>query len=299
MKFTPAQEKGAAAVCVIGYGIKTKFFAKEDALGKVIKVGKNWLTIVGVAGERKFSQASRDELGIRDFDMDIYVPIETALLRYQDRQRVTMEDIRRASMEDHSREEESSEKSPKQFNYHQIDRLIVTLKPGSDMYTAAEIIRRMLARRHNDVVDMQVRIPEEILAQKQAATDVYNMVLISIAALSLLIGGIGIMNIMLASVMERIKEIGVRLSLGATKRDIVIQFLGEAVALSVAGGILGILVGFALSMGIEQFSGVKAIVTSFSIFIAFFVSVVVGIIFGFFPARKAAQQDPVISLRYE
>jgi len=292
--FTTSQSEGAAAVCVIGHGIKTKFFAQENPIGKSIKAGKNWLTVIGVAQPRFVSQASRDELGIRDLDMDIYVPLETALLRYQDRQRVTSADLEQAA----SRMDRDEDKS-KPLNYHQIDRLVVSLEEGADIFSTAEVVRRLLFRRHNDVIDAEVKIPEEILAQKQAATDIYNMVLISIAALSLLIGGIGIMNIMLASVMERTKEIGVRLSLGATKRDIMIQFLGEAVALSLAGGILGVMVGFGLSFGIEKLSGVKAIVTGFSIFIAFFVSVFVGILFGSFPARKAARQDPVISLRYE
>lgn len=296
--FTPEQVEGAASVCIIGHGVKAKFFAKEEPVGKQIKVGRNWLTIVGVARERRFSQSSRDELGIRDYDMDIYTPVATVLLRYKNRAKVTSEDLRRASMREED-QAEGSIKDPASLNYHQIDRLIVTLKPGNDMAVAADVIRRMLFRRHNEVVDTQVRIPEEILSQKQAATDIYNIVLISIAALSLLIGGIGIMNIMLASVMERIKEIGVRLSLGATKRDIVIQFLSEAVALSIVGGVMGIVVGLALSATIEQLSGVRAVVTAFSIILSFLVSFVVGVIFGYFPARKAAKQDPVISLRYE
>lgn len=296
--FTQAQLDGAASVCVIGHGVKAKLFAQEEPLGKQIKIGRNWLTIIGVAKERRFSQSSLMELGVRDYDMDIYAPIETVLLRFRNRARVSSEDIRKAAMEEGDQSEEGTTPK-KRENYHQIDRLVVTVAEGADMYSLADIIRRMLQRRHNDVIDAEVKIPEEVLAQKQKATDIYNYVLISIAALSLLIGGIGIMNIMLASVMERIKEIGVRLSLGATKRDIIIQFLSEAVALSIVGGLMGIAVGFALSVVIENLSDVKTIVTPFSILLSFSVAFTVGVVFGYFPARKAASQDPVVSLRYE
>jgi putative ABC transport system permease protein len=296
--FTREQLTGAASVCVIGHGVKAKLFAQEEPLGKQIKIGRNWLTIIGVAKERRFSQSSLLELGIRDFDMDIYAPIETVLLRFRNRARVSSEDIRKAAM-DQGNEGEEGASPKKKENYHQIDRLVVTMAPGADMYNIADIVRRMLQRRHNGMVDTEVKIPEEVLAQKQKATDIYNYVLISIAALSLLIGGIGIMNIMLASVMERIKEIGVRLSLGATKRDIIIQFLSEAIALSIVGGLLGIAVGFGLSLIIENLSDVKTIVTPFSILLSFTVAFSVGVIFGYFPAKKAASQDPVVSLRYE
>jgi putative ABC transport system permease protein len=296
--FSPSQLMGAASVCVIGHGVKAKLFAQEEPLGKQIKIGRNWLTIIGVAKERRFSQNSLMELGVRDYDMDIYAPIETVLLRYRNRARVSSEDIRKAAMEQGEETEEGATPKKKE-NYHQIDRLVVTVEEGADMYAVADIIRRMMQRRHNDVIDTEVKIPEEVLAQKQKATDIYNYVLISIAALSLLIGGIGIMNIMLASVMERIKEIGVRLSLGATKRDIIIQFLSEAVALSIVGGLMGVAVGFALSVVIENLSDVKTVVTPFSILLSFSVAFSVGVIFGYFPARKAASQDPVISLRYE
>jgi putative ABC transport system permease protein len=230
--------------------------------------------------------------------MDIYTPVNTVLLRYKNRARVSPADLREAAMARHSDDSESGAK-PTSKNYHQIDRLVVTIADGTDMFKVAEILRRMLERRHNGVVDTEVIIPEELLAQKQRTTNIFNNVLISIAAISLLIGGIGIMNIMLASVMERIKEIGVRLSLGATKRDIVIQFLSEAIALSVAGGLLGVILGIALSLGIEKLSEVQTIISGWSIVISFFVAASVGVFFGFFPARKAARQDPVVSLRHE
>jgi putative ABC transport system permease protein len=293
----------AAQVCVIGAGVKAKFFAQEEPIGKQIKVGKNWLLVIGVAKDRRFSQPSMMELGVRDYDMDIYVPIETALLRYKNRSRVSQADLQAAQMQMGMMgdgNDDSKQLTPESKNYHQIDRMLVTVKEGVDMVKVADIISRMLERRHNNVVDTQVKIPEELLEQKQNATNIFNMVLIAIAAISLLIGGIGIMNIMFASVMERIKEIGVRLALGATKRDIVLQFLSESIILSLIGGLVGIAFGVGLSIIIrsDQF-GVPTVISWYPILLSFFVAFSVGVFFGFFPALKAAQQDPVVSLRYE
>lgn len=300
--FTRGHFDDAAPVCIIGSDVKAKFFPQDDPLGKQIKVGKNWLTIVGIASRRSFSKSSLLDLGIRDYNMDIYTPVKTVMLRYKNRSRVSPYDIQMAARSSYfsnfaDNESESAPKEPS--NYHQIDRMVVSVADGVDMYKVAEIVRRMLTRRHNNVVDTEVKIPEELLAQKEETTEMFNFVLIAIAAISLLVGGIGIMNIMLASVMERIKEIGVRLSLGATKKDIITQFLSESIALSLAGGILGILVGVGLSYGIKNLFGVLTIVTFLPIGISFFVSVMVGIVFGIFPALKAAKQDPVISLRHE
>ena len=299
--FTAAHYEDASPVCIVGSDVKAKFFPQEDPLGKRIKVGKNWLTIIGIANRRSFSKSSLLDLGIRDYNMDIYTPVKTVLLRYKNRSRVSPYDIQMAARSNffNNLDEEESTASKEPTNYHQIDRMVVTVKDGNDMYRIAEVIRRMLTRRHNNVVDTEVKIPEELLAQKEETTEMFNFVLIAIAAISLLVGGIGIMNIMLASVMERIKEIGVRLSLGATKKDIITQFLSESVALSLAGGIIGILVGVGLSYGIKNLFGVLTIVTVLPIAISFFVSVMVGIVFGIFPAMKAAKQDPVISLRHE
>lgn len=296
--FTAQHLAQSASVCIIGADVKAKFFPKEDPLGKRIKVGKNWLTVIGIANRRSFSRSSLLDLGIRDFNMDIYVPIQTILLRYKNRSRVSPQDIQEAIQQMRNRDEDSDVPAAKE-NYHQLDRLVVTVANEKSMYQVAEITRRMLTRRHNDVVDTEVQIPEELLSQKEETTEMFNIVLISIAAISLLVGGIGIMNIMLASVMERIKEIGVRLSLGATKRDIITQFLSEALALSLIGGILGILLGVGLSLLIEQAAGIAAVVTALPIIVSFVVSFLVGVLFGIFPAMKAARQDPVVSLRHE
>jgi putative ABC transport system permease protein len=299
-QFSPDQLISAAQVCVIGAGVKSKFFSQEDPIGKTIKVGKNWLRVVGVAKERKFSQSNLMDLGVRDYDLDIYAPIETVLLRYKNRNRVSPADLQQAQMRESMQgEDANTQATPESKNYHQIDRMTVAIKDGYDMVQVANIIRRMLERRHNGVIDTEVKIPEELLEQKQRTTDMFNLVLISIAAISLLIGGIGIMNIMFASVMERIKEIGVRLALGATKRDIVLQFLSESVTLSIIGGLVGVGFGVGLSLIIKKVFEVPAVISWSPILLAFFVAFSVGVFFGFFPALKAAKQDPVVSLRHE
>ena len=157
----------------------------------------------------------------------------------------------------------------------------------------------MLARRHNAVVDFEVSVPELLLKQEQRTRTIFNVVLGAIASISLIVGGIGIMNIMLASILERIREIGVRRAVGATQRDILMQFLTEAVLISVAGGVAGVLVGGALSYAIEHLADIKTIVSVVSVVVAFGVSFAVGLCFGIVPAYRAALRDPVECLRYE
>ena len=157
----------------------------------------------------------------------------------------------------------------------------------------------MLERRHNQVVDFEIVVPQLLLEQERRTRTIFNVVLGAIASISLIVGGIGIMNIMLASVLERIKEIGVRRAIGATQRDILTQFLSEAVLISVAGGVAGIILGFALSIGIERIADISTIVSPISVFLAFGVSFAVGVAFGAMPAWRAARQDPVMCLRYE
>jgi putative ABC transport system permease protein len=160
-------------------------------------------------------------------------------------------------------------------------------------------MRRMLQRRHNGVIDFEVIVPELLLQQERRTQEIFNIVLSSIASISLIVGGIGIMNIMLASVVERYREIGVRRAVGAHKKDIHLQFLTEALAISITGGMVGIFLGIAFSYLIEATAGIVTIVTLTSILISFGVAMAIGVIFGFFPARRAAEQDPVHALRHE
>jgi putative ABC transport system permease protein len=148
-------------------------------------------------------------------------------------------------------------------------------------------------------VDFEITVPELLLKQEQRTKTIFNIVLGAIASISLIVGGIGIMNIMLASILERIKEIGVRRAVGATQKDVLAQFLSEAVMISLAGGLAGIVTGAILSFGIERTAGIHTIVSGASVIVAFGVSVAVGVVFGIVPAWRAARQDPVVCLRYE
>ncbi len=284
-------------VCIIGRGIQTRFFSKENPIGKYIKCGKHWLKIVGVLEQRGVSQSTATNLGIRNYDMDVYTPVKTLLMRYVNRSLVTKAMILRAANEANNGDGQPKEKKP--TNYHQIDRLVVQIDQTELLGKTAEIIGRMLSRRHSNVMDYEITIPELLLKQQQRTKDIFNVVLGVIAGISLLVGGIGIMNIMLASVLERIKEIGLRISLGAKKSDIVTQFLCEATLISVAGGLIGIFLGVSLAQSIKQIANIPTIVSGGSIFLSFFVAATVGIVFGIMPARRAAMQDPITSLRYE
>lgn len=306
-RFNAEQLRIGAPVCVIGNSIKTKFFPTEDPIGKAIKVGPHWLTIVGVMKERLVSQSSISKLGIRDFNMDIYAPLQTVLVRYRNRDVISAEALRKEAMKaggmvmiiGGEQEEESDEKVQESKNYHQLDRLVIQVDETNQMQPVAEIISRMLERRHYDMVDYEIEIPELLLKQQQRTNDIFNIVLGAIAGISLLVGGIGIMNIMLASVLERIKEIGLRLSIGAQKTDIIQQFLFEAVMISVSGGIIGVALGVLMAYLVSYFAEIPTVISFMSIVLSFGVAATVGLIFGIAPARKAANQDPITSLRYE
>tara|TARA_R100000005_G_C5000925_1_gene207926 strand:- start:4716 stop:5333 length:618 start_codon:yes stop_codon:yes gene_type:complete len=184
-------------------------------------------------------------------------------------------------------------------NYHQLDRLVLKVSNTDQMNSIAQVVSKMLKRKHSQVIDYEISIPELLLKQQQRTKNIFNFVLGGIAGISLLVGGIGIMNIMLASVMERIKEIGLRMSLGATRLDIIYQFLLEAVMISFSGGAIGVLLGLVAAFGIAELAEIPTIVSPFSILLSFGVAVTVGIIFGIAPAKRAAEQDPITSLRYE
>jgi putative ABC transport system permease protein len=301
--FTVQQVEYGRPVAIIGRGVRSRFFTTEDPIGKPIKVGETWLTVVGVLDDRAVSSETAQRLGIRDANMDVYIPIHTALTRYRNRAKVTQRDIELASRTENftpnDAPQESEETRDERLNRNQLDKIIVRVDDSRYVGAAADVIRRMLTRRHNTVVDFEITVPELLLKQEQRTKTIFNIVLGAIASISLIVGGIGIMNIMLASILERIKEIGVRRAMGATQKDILYQFLAEAVLISVAGGVAGILVGSGLSLGIEQMSGIKTIVSYVSVFVAFGVSFSVGVLFGIVPAYRAARQDPVVCLRYE
>ena len=300
--FSRQQVAGAAPVAVIGKGLKARFFTTEDPIGRPIKVGEVWLTVVGVLEDRQVATENADKLGIRDANMDVYVPLSTMLLRYRNRAQVTNRDVEVASRDDGDGDNAGTgdeQLRAERKNIHQLDRLVIRVADASMVPQVADLVRRMLTRRHNQVVDFEVTVPELLLKQEQRTRTIFNVVLAAIAAISLIVGGIGIMNIMLASVLERIREIGVRRALGAKQTDVLAQFLAEAVMISLAGGIAGILVGVGISYAIEQAAGIRTLVSPLSVFVAFGVSIATGVLFGIVPAWRAARQDPVVCLRYE
>jgi putative ABC transport system permease protein len=302
--FAAGQLVSGSPVCIIGHGIKTKFFPTENPIGKSIKVGPHWLTIIAVLQERVVTETSLSKLGIRDFNMDVYTPLQTMLIRYRNREVITAEALRKAAQASRgmvfiSGNQENSGNDEEKKNYHQLDRLVVQVDETNKLTSTAEIISRILTRRHYDLVDFEIEIPELLLKQQQRTNEIFNYVLFAIACISLLVGGIGIMNIMLASVLERIKEIGLRLSIGAQKADVIQQFLFEAIMISVSGGLIGVGLGVGMAFGIAKLVDIPTVISLASVFVAFGVAAAVGLIFGIAPARKAANQDPIASLRYE
>jgi putative ABC transport system permease protein len=302
--FTEEQLAKGQGVCIIGATIAKRFFNKEPALGNYIKVGNHWLKVVGVLNETAVSEKAIENLGIRDFNSDVYAPIKTVLSRYINRASVQQagggEDgvFVNGGMVTFSDEKEGEGKKKKK-NYHQLDRLVVQVAASEEVKATTDVLLRMLSRRHNEVVDFQISIPEQLLKQQQRTKDIFNLVLGAIAGISLLVGGIGIMNIMLASVLERTREIGTRRALGAQKSDIIMQFMFEAVLISLGGGVIGVVLGVLMAVLIGSFTDIQTIVSPFSVFLSFGVSATVGLIFGITPARRAAEQNPIESLRYE
>lgn len=300
--FNEAQLREGKAVCIIGSSIKSRFFPKEDPYGKYIKCGNIWLKVIGVLENRSVRKDITESMGISEYNNYIFAPIQTILLRYRDRSVITSAMISGSASTTvfgggdmmMTSSGESAEGTS-----NQVDKIIVQVKESNQLAATTNIIQRMLKRRHSGNEDYEIKVPEALLKQEQRTKDIFNIVLGAIASISLIVGGIGIMNIMLASVMERTKEIGIRMAMGATKKDIILQFLAEATIISLTGGMIGIVLGIMLSKLITQFTEIQTIVTLGSIAISFGVSVAVGITFGYMPAKKASDQDPVTSLRYE
>ena len=298
--FNEYQEENGIPVCVIGANIRNKFFSTENPIGKYIKFDKVWMKVIGVLEKNDVSLTRFENIGVNVMNDNIYVPVKTMLMRYQNRALVgsrikgSMNVMRRGPMITAFGSANDSES-----NYNQLDRIIVQVNESSELSPSTDLLARLLLRRHEEVKDFEITVPELLLKQEQRTKDIFNIVLGAIASISLLVGGIGIMNIMFASVMERIKEIGTRLAIGAQKRDIVVQFLAEAVLISVIGGVIGVMIGITASWLVNRFADIATIVTPISVIISFAVSASVGVIFGYSPAKRASERDPIESLRYE
>ena len=274
-------------VCVISSDIKRSLFAFADPIGEQIRIQDMYFTVIGVIEEKIVASSKIAGQEMTNVNTNVYIPLSSAIKK-----------IYRESDYAASRSALGSDAMYK-FNIDEIDQIILQVRQGQDIPAAATLVRRVMERRHRGIPDFNIIVPEALLAQSQRTQRIFNIVMGAIAGISLLVGGIGIMNIMLASVLERTREIGVRRAVGATRQDIMSQFLIEAVVICLIGCIFGVFTGLALAKGISTYADWRTIISVFSIFLAVGVSTAVGIIFGFFPARKAASLDPIEALRYE
>ena len=283
--FSSIQLEKGLNVCIIGADIAKILFLGKNPIGEYIKVNSVGLKVIGVLQKRLISKEHQERLSVSPFSKDIFMPIQTFFLRYEDRSYVSAEDISRRGQD------------KVVSNYHQLDKVTVKVTNLDKIELSAALIERILKRKHNDQSDVKVTVPELLVKQQQSTQETLNMVLAIIAGISLLVGGIGIMNIMLSSVLERVKEIGVRRSLGAKRKDIILQFILEAVLISLAGGFIGVILGIAGAEIIGRYADINAIVSGMSVFLSFSISFAVGLIFGILPAQKAANLDPITAIR--
>lgn len=291
----PAHLEQQANICVLGSDAKDKIFHFENPIGKQLKIDDQWFTVIGVMQRQLDPKKKMENLKIRNLNMDVYIPLTTAQYK--------MERFKGEAgggflfFGGGMRVSSSGNRTPvpKQL----LDQITIKLKPESEISEATPIIQRIMERRHFGIDDFEIIVPEALVQQSQQTQKIFNIVMGAIAGISLLVGGIGIMNIMLASVMERTKEIGVRRAVGATRADVLGQFLFEAIFLSIVGGLIGVALGFTLTKIITLYAEWRTVVSIPTIFLAFSVSAAVGITFGYYPARKAAYQNPIESLRYE
>jgi putative ABC transport system permease protein len=299
--FTEVQTVNAQPVCIIGEKVEKKLFTGENALGKYIKVKDVWLKVIGIIEEKLISETAQENLGIRDLNQDIYIPIKTFLVRYKDRKIITDQplDFSGGGMVIIGGNDGGPKKRKPRGNYHQIDKLTVQVNASNELKATAEVISKMLKRKHNGMLDFEISIPINLLKQQQKTKQIFNIVLSIIAGISLLIGGIGIMNIMLASILERTKEIGIMKAIGATRQDIMLQFLSESVLISLSGGLIGCILGIVASYILEVATDIETIVSIGSILLSFLVATFIGIIFGVLPAKSAANKNPIEAIRHE
>jgi putative ABC transport system permease protein len=288
--FNYFQMQKYANVCVIGSDIKSEFFKFKNPINEKIKIGDLWFTVIGVIAPKKSITGNTSSTSFRNFNLDIYIPFSTMAYKMD----IYIEPSKRkeANWRDYGNIANAIDR-------RSINQLTIKVTSDDKMMEVANLVNKILQRKHYKVADYKIIIPEEIMAQKQKTQRIFNIVMGAIAGISLLVGGIGIMNIMLANIMERTREIGIRRAVGATRQDVLQQFIFEALSISFVGGILGIITGYVLTVIISNYADWRTIITPFSIILAFFVSVFVGFIFGSYPAKKAAEKDPIESLRYE
>lgn len=270
--FTTSEDTSSAAVCVLGESAKINILGYVSATGKYVKVNDTWLKVVGVLREQITGGSQNIGAHLQDLNNIVFIPLNTFQYRFWDVSSYIKDDL---------------------------DGVDLRLKEGVDSVQVAKVAAAILNSTHHNIQDFTVTIPAALLAQQKRTQTIFTYVMVAIAAISLLVGGIGIMNIVLSTVLERTREIGIRRAIGARRADIVRQFLIEAVLISGGGGLLGVAFGGFLSWLIARLAEWKTIITMPSVLIAFGVSVVVGVVFGIYPAMKASRIDPIEALRYE
>lgn len=258
-------------VCTLGSSIARSLFGYENPVGQSVKLDDQWFEVIGVMDSKALFTETVGELAARDLNYDIYIPLSTF------NKRIPRENVLAS----------------------EINQLTVRLESSERLMESSVVIRSIVDRHHYKADDFSIIVPYELLKQEEKERSRYNFLLASIAAISLIVGGIGIMNIMLASVVERTREIGIRRALGGRKNDILKQFVTEAVMMSLAGGLIGVILGILFSLILSLSSEITTSIKFYSLFIAFGFSIIVGITFGYLPAKKAANLRPIESIRHE
>ncbi len=270
--FSQEENDRSAPVCVLGENAKLNLLGYDDAIGKYVKVNDLWLQVIGVLAQQ--ATADTDTEGVESANRNnmIISPLNTVMRRFEDNNSWLKDEI---------------------------DGIYMKVANGTDSIETSNVVSAILSATHKEAGDFTVIVPAGLLKQRQQTQMIFSIVMICIAGISLLVGGIGIMNIMLATVLERTREIGVRRAIGARQADIIRQFLTEAVLISIVGGLIGIAFGFGLSRVIAAAAGWSTEVTTGSIAVAFGVSCSIGLLFGIYPAVQAARLDPIEAIRYE
>ncbi|MFN3316230.1 MAG: ABC transporter permease, partial [Raineya sp.] len=265
------------AVCIIGASLENKLFGGSSALNKYIRCDKQWLKVIGVLEMQPSVSSNIENMGIHNTNLAVYVPISSVLHRFSYQKFLKVS----------------------QNSTHQLGRLVIQVNNDQQVLKTAESLQKLLKRLHNEVQDFQIIVPEQIVKERQKMQEMLTYLLAAVTGITLLIGGIGIMNVMLTAVMERLKEIGIRKVLGATAQDIRKQFLMEAILVSILGGLVGVFAGFLLSWLLHIAMDISILLEWNMILIACLLSLAIGIFFGWYPAYKASVKTPYELLRYE
>ncbi len=269
-----------ASVVVLSEGAARRLFTFEDPLGQTLLLGEGAYRVVGVLAPQSSGNATPGEVGQANLNNDLYIPLSAARSRFGELQVIIA-----AGSRDYERTQLSE----------------ITLAVNDERFVSqtAAMARKLLERSHPEGNDFEIQVPLELLKRAEREKRIWNLVLGSIAGISLLVGGIGIMNIMLATVTERTREIGIRRAIGARRKHIIAQFLVETMVLSTVGGMLGIVLGVAIPLVVTMTSEIQTVTSWWSVLLAFGISVSSGVVFGVYPARRAAMMNPIEALRHQ